>query len=446
MEPHAFRRSARGRPGAGEAQEAFVIPRVVVAAPPRTHWIPPGGLLAGQLSLGFAWLMLIALGTRHGGALAPLAWVHLVALGGVTTIALSVLIHVVPAFTDATWRRERMARVAIAPFWIGAVALSAGFWFDATGVVAWAARLAVIALVFYFVPALITLRTAIPAGGTEAAVARALGGTLLALAVTAALGLAMSLALGGMLPPAVLNGTPPIHAAFGVLGWLTLLVMGVSARTLRPIAGVRTRSPLLHVFGGSAVLVGTLLLAAGFAFAVAGIVASGFVLCSAGAGAYVFDVADVLGRATVPHRPPQAFVGAALLWLCTGVVLAAGALRGAPTGAAAIYVLLAGWVGQMVNAHLYHIGIRLVSTMARGEDDETRPAELLSLPLTWATFAAFQLAVALGVAGILAHDDALVAAAGACGFAAWLAMCANVLLARQRAALPPPATLISLLG
>src|SRR5579875_3324522 len=102
-----------------------------VAPPPRPHWIPPGGLLAGQLSFGAAWLALVGIGTRHGGTLAPLAWVHLVALAGVTTIALSILIHALPEFTDATWRRERMARIAIAPFWIGAVALAAGFWFDA---------------------------------------------------------------------------------------------------------------------------------------------------------------------------------------------------------------------------------------------------------------------------------------------------------------------------
>jgi|GEM_PF-664185 len=413
---------------------------------PRTHWIPPGGLLAGQLSFGAAWLLLVALGTGRGGLLAPLAWVHLVALGAITTIALSILIHVVPAFTDATWRGERVARAAIAPFWIGAVALAAAFWLDRTSVLPWAAGLVVAALIAYLVPALVTLRAAFAAGGTEAAIARALGGTLAALAVTAALGLVMSFALGGLVSPAVLNASPPVHAAFGILGWLTLLVMGVSARTLRPIAGMRTRYPLLHVFGGAAIAIGTLLLAAGLALAIAGVVASGFVLVAAGAASYVFDAGDVLGRATVPHRPPQAFIGAALLWLCAGIVLWGAALRGAASGAAAVYVLLIGWIGQMVNAHLHHIGIRLVATMARGEDDETRPQELLALPLTWTTFALFQLAVALGAYGLLARRPVLVAAAGGCGFVAWAMMCVNVAIARRRAAAPPSGAVISLLG
>jgi hypothetical protein len=63
-------------------------------------------------------------------------------------------------------------------------------------------------------------------------------------------------------------------------------------------------------------------------------------------------------------------------------------------GAAAALLLLVGWLGQMVNGHLYHIGIRLISTVARGDDDETRLGQLLAAPLSWASFALFQVAVA----------------------------------------------------
>jgi hypothetical protein len=54
---------------------------------------------------------------------------------------------------------------------------------------------------------------------------------------------------------------------------------------------------------------------------------------------------------------------------------------------------LAGWLGQMVNAHLHHLGVRVVATYIIGEDDETRPLVLLEHRLSWLAFATAQLAV-----------------------------------------------------
>ena len=160
---------------------------------------------------------------------------------------------------------------------------------------------------------------------------------------------------------------------------------------------------------------------------------AGAALISLSALLYAANLADVLRRATVKHRPPQAFVGTAAIWLIVGVTLAVASLANASTGSAAIYVLLVGWIGQMVNAHMYHIGISLIATMARGGDDETRPAELLLEPLSWGSFFFFQSAVAMGTVALLFNSAHLLTATALCGLTGWFIMLGNVTNARQRA-------------
>ena len=401
----------------------------------RRHWIPPGGLVAGFLAHGLSWALLLGIAAR--GALAAdlpaLAWVHLVGLGWLTMIALSVLVHVVPSFTDVAWKGEGIARGSLVVYGAGVAALVAAFWTASVWALPWAGMVVGLGLLAYLGPATWTLLAALRGERVEAAIARALLLTLASLLVTAALGVALAWALAGRLPGGIIGAGPPAHAAFGIVGWLTVLVMGVSTRTLRPISGARTRFAWVHIAVGSAQLAALAALAGGFAFAAPPLVWTGAVLVSLGALFYAGDVADVLRRATVPHRPPQAFAGIAVLWLLVGLGLADATLANAPTGAAAIYVLLVGWTGQMVNAHLYHIGIRLIATMARGDDDETRPGELLAAPLSWSSFALFQAAVAAGAIALLAGDARTMGAAALSGLAGWVTMAVNVATARRRA-------------
>ena len=404
----------------------------MIGALGRRRWIPPWALAAAQLAHLVSWLLLLAIAQTPPFALgfAGLAWLHTVALGWLTLTALAVLLHVVPAFTDAAWRGEGLARRALAVYAAGVAALVWAFWNGALGVLPWAGGIVAAGLAGYLLPAAATLVSAFGGPRREAAIARALLITLLALAVTAAVGVALTLALGGRIAASFVPAAAPLHGAFGIVGWLGLLVMGVSTRTVRPIAGAAARSTVTHIAIGTLELAGVLLFALGAALTPATWV--GTIVMTAGAILYAVDIADVLRRATVTHRPPQAFVGAAVVWLLAGAVLGLGTIAGAPWGAATVYVLLVGWIAQMVNAHVHHIGIRLIATIARGDDDETRPGELLAAPLSWAAFALFQVAVAAGALALLGASPALLAAAAVAGVAGWCALAANVSVAARR--------------
>jgi hypothetical protein len=407
----------------------------MVGALGRRHWIPPVALVVGQLAHGASWILLLVLALHRPFTLgAPaLGWLHLIALGWLTMTALAILVHVIPGFTDATWTGEGIARGAIFIFEAAVLVLVVAFWNGATAVLPWAGTLIVLALGAYLVPASRTLATGFAGPETEAAIARALLITLGSLFITALIGAALAWALAAGGPAPLLSSGPPIHASFGIIGWLTVLVMGVSTRTVRPITGARSRRPRAHIAAGGCEIGGVLLFAVGLMLRTPVVEWIGVLAAVLGALAYVADLLDILFRATVVHRPPQAFLGVAAGWLVAGLALSVGAAAGSPWGAAAVYVLLVGWLGQMVNGHLYHIGIRLIATVARGDDDETRPGELLVVPLSWASFTLFQGAVASGACALVFNWAALLAGAAAAGLCAWITMGANAAIAAHRA-------------
>jgi hypothetical protein len=401
------------------------------------HWIPPWALVAGQLAHGVSWVLLLVLAASGTIAvtLATLGWLHLVVLGWITLTALAVLLHVIPQFTDAEWIGEGFARGAISVYAAGVVALVAAFWTGSVALLPWAGAVVVLALAGYLIPAGRTLVSAFRAPPREAAIARALAGTLASLAIAALLGFGLAAALAGHAPAALLGSTAPIHATFGIIGWLTVLIMGVSMRTIRPITGAASRVPAAHIGAGVLEIVGVAALVVGAAMSFDLEEWMGLIAMLVGALVYAGDLVDVLRRATVRHRPPQAFVAAAVLWLIVGLAFGVAFLAGVPCAPVVVYVLVIGWIAQMVNGHIYHIGIRLVATMARGDDDETPPGELLVLPLSWISFGLFQIAVVGGATARLLSMPILLEVAATAGLAGWVAMMTNVAVAVRRALL-----------
>jgi hypothetical protein len=395
------------------------------------HWIPPLPLAAGLVFQGIGWALVILYGLAPAAGIA-LAWVHAVALGWLTLTALSVLLFVIPAFTDLRWHGERVARAAVAALPVGIVLLVVGFAAGLAAVLESGAVIAVVAIAAYFVLALRTLAQR-AAERTEAAIARALSVALSMLTVTAVLGLALAFAYAA--GDAGVLRLAPSHALIGIAAWLTVLISGVSVQTFRPMLGARSRWRLAHIASGASLLLGAVIGAAGAPVSVT-VMRIGVVLAALGAVVYAVDALDIVRRATTPHPPVRAFVAAAVGWLLIAAVcmVAAawstpldGAAGIAPFGGLAVVAGLAGWAGGMVNAHLHHLGVRVVITLIRGDDDETRPWDVLNPRLTWAAFTFGQLAVLATVLGLLTNVPVVFVAGGSAGLASIACIVANVL-------------------
>lgn len=394
---------------------------------PRKHWIPPIPLAGGIAFAAIAWSIAIAYGLAPSAGLA-FAWVHAVALGWLTLTALSVLLHVVPEFTDLSWRGERFARGAVFGVLAGAIVLVASFVASSPRGVEVAAAVLVVSIAFYVASVLRTTLQPAP-DRRSTAIARALAVTLSALLVAAL--------LGGALAGGYRSGDPrllalaPSHAWIGIGAWLTVLVSGVSAQTFRPMLGARSRRPRIHDIAGGALGLGPVLAALGAPTSPL-LLRVGIVVAAFGALAYIVDALDIVLRATTPHPPVRAFVLASLTWLAAATVCAIATAWGVPLGAAAVVAALAGWIGQMVNAHLHHLGVRVLTTLLRGDDDETRPWQVLDLRLSWTAFALAQTAV-LGVFfGVAAGVGVAIVAGGVAGCCSIVAIAANIASVRRK--------------
>jgi hypothetical protein len=132
------------------------------------------------------------------------------------------------------------------------------------------------------------------------------------------------------------------------------------------------------------------------------------------------------------------FVIMADVWLVGCVALGAGVAAGKPWGAALTYLALAGWLGQMVNGHIFHIGVRLMITAVWGDEDETRPWTVVSRRPATVAWAFFQIAVAFGTLALaVGQSGTPLAIAACCGIAGWLTMIATLALAYQRVKAKP---------
>lgn len=391
-------------------------------------------MIYAQVAHGFSWALILwaAWSGNLTAGLYGFAWIHAVALGWVTMAALAILMHAMPNFVDAPWRGETAARWSLAGYGVGVALLLYGF-LRAPGVLAAAGVLLLVSLAVYLACAFATLAAAMRGERVQRAVARAFSGTFVFLFVTVLIGFGLAWMLSGLAAPGWVAALPPAHANLGTLGWLSLLIFGVSMRTLRPITGGGTRFRWMHIVVGSAALIGVPLLAAGAAANIGALAWTGGAFFALAALGYAFDTFDVLRRARNPHRAPQAFAAASVAWFLVALFLGGCVLAGKPWSAAYGFVLLIGWVGQMVNAHMYHIGIRLLSTVYRGEDDETRPQELLEGRLSWYSFLAFQLAIAAIALALVYGNETLAARGAIFGVTGWIAMAANILAARVRA-------------
>ena len=398
-------------------------------------WIPPLPMAISMSAFGLSWVVLFAI-ARVGtfeATLFTLGWVHLVALGWITLIALSVLLHVIPTFLEIRWRFELFARISTLFFAAGTAVMVGGFFASDVVALQYGGTIVLVSLLVYAFAGFQGLALAMRNERSAAPIARALGITLLLLLVTAALGTFFTYVLGGHGPGRVLFYLPQSHALLGIAGWLTLLIVGVSARTIGPLTGARSRYPSLHIASTSSTFLGVVVATLAAAADNDRFILTGLGLLLFGMVAYAFDIWDILRRAIVAHRPPQFLMACATIAAICAVVLAGGAALGRQWGPVAIFVALLGWVGSAVLAHMHHIGVRVLLTQTRGEDDETRPNAVLSTPLTWLTVISYEVAVIAGTVGILRTMPSLVESAAFVGLFAFALTVSNFAIAYCRA-------------
>jgi hypothetical protein len=398
------------------------------------HWIPAGPLVFAQFAQLAAWLVLLATGLHGGLAPSPLglAWLHLIVLGWLTTVALAFLLHVIPAFTDTAWSGDRLARASLWPYQAGVIVLVTGFATWRPTLIEIGGALVTASLAVYLTTALVTLAAAAHSSDrTTRAVARAMSMTLLLLSAT--------VLAGTILADGLRTGTAawlrwiPAHATLGLFGWLGALVVGVSARTHNRLIGRWEPRRRIHIAVGSLIWIGVLAIVVGIATNDAILSLGGRAALALGAVVYAVDNLRAAARASTRHVLPVLFVVAAQIWLLLAAGLGLAFPGDAALQAAFACLLLLGWIGQSVNAHLAHVGIRLLATIILGDDDETPPAVLLSPVLGTASFICFQAAVACVSLGTLQELPPLIAAGAILGIAGFAFFAWNVGVAARNA-------------
>jgi cbb3-type cytochrome oxidase subunit 1 len=182
------------------------------------------GLLFAVLAFGFA--TAYAPSFLDGAFLTPhlLAVTHLTALGWLTMIAMGALYQFVPVVLDVPIFSERLGKVQFYPYLAGVLGLAYEMGSGRLQAVAWPAGLLVLAIGLFLYNMARTLAAVEHWPLTGWFIVAAL--TSLGLVVTAGFVLALNLILG-FLPLSQLAFVEA-HAHLAALGWLGLLVIGVS--------------------------------------------------------------------------------------------------------------------------------------------------------------------------------------------------------------------------
>lgn len=401
-------------------------------------WMPHVALISAQLAHGISWLLLAIVhwGPQPGLSMPSLTWIHTVSLGWLTLTALSVLVHVIPGFFDVDWVAEDVARRSLAVYAAGVVSLVGGFWFITPWALGFGGTLIALGLTGFLIPATLTILRQHPEPGAKAPLKRGFALVFFSLATAATLGVIMAWTLAGAPWGSLLAVLPPMHAAIAGIGWLSLLIFGVSPRILFPVSGQPHRKMPLHWIASAAWTLSVPSLVIGYVPSTVSLpfLALGTVTFVLGALIYAWDASSLLWAAPNSHKPPIAFVSVAILYLLIGAGLAGGILLGhAEWQPALVFVLLTGWVAQSINGYLLHVGIRLLATMARGDNDGPRPGDLLSAPLSWVAFTAFQAAVLGGTLSLLTSQGPWLSLAGALGLVGWVTLMLNIRFAWVKA-------------
>ncbi|MGI8857063.1 MAG: hypothetical protein ACR2JW_15045 [Thermomicrobiales bacterium] len=391
-------------------------------------WLPLPFLLSGPLALAAVHLLLATHAAAVVGsyrATATVAVTHLLVLGAVVATMMGALYQMAPVIFVAEAADGRLGLAQGTLYTAGWIAMVAGFLSGARGVLAAGGTAVVLAVLLFLVIIGRVLRTATqwdtPGWYLLAALAM----------LVATVGLGLTFALDWRfgwfpIPPHLLA----IHVHLGGIGWLTLLIMGVSYR-LVPMFAIAPAPPGILARGNLGAFIGlliglvTLLCLDARRWAIS-VIAWGL---AAAIGVYLFDMARL-------YRARRRRYDLTLLTMwgamtCLGVAALMGAFwsTGLPArrfGAtqwlsAYAYIALGGWCVLAICAHVVKIVPFLIWLHRYGRGMGRGPVPLLKdlLPqrAAIAAIAGYALGFAITATGLLTGQPAMIRAGAWCAAA-----------------------------
>jgi hypothetical protein len=297
--------------------------------------------------------------------------VHILAIGWLGLLFCGALLQFVPVLVARPLRAAWVAAPALLAIVTGLAFLVAGFLAMASdldvsllvlpiGAAFLAAGFGALIVAFS-----LTLFSAMPLSVPAMLVATG----LVALSMTVALGAAFSTVLSGLDVPshlsALLPAGMPYHAAFGLLGWMTLTAFGVSYRLftmfmLAPEGGGTTGRPVLWLAVAALVALAiTLCATVGDLPPLASVATVALALMLIAVGLYCRDVGHLYRtrrRKVLELNTGASLIALGYLLAALALMVAAGLSRDASgLGAVAVYLLVFGWLSGLGLGQLYKI-------------------------------------------------------------------------------------------
>lgn len=415
-------------------------------------------LLAGTASMAFGF----GLVTTSTGAPGTLAVVHMITVGWLGLLFCGALLQIVPVLAATQLKLPWLAVPALLSLILGLLALITGL-LALGGHVEIDPRIASLGgvllglgfgLVALSVAVTILSKRAFGISGVLVLVG------IVSLVLTVASGNGFAGLLSGVLTndnlSSQLTALVPLHAASGLLGWMTLTALGVSYRlfAMFMLAPEDRNSSKTVVFLAVSAIV---LLLTGFVVSTLGmngqqvILFAAFCLAALLAVLYLRDVWRMFVTRRRKALELNSLAGLiALGFLFAGFLMLAVAQSAStdlPAGPAAFYLLGMGWLSGLGLAQLYKIVpfLTWLETYGpvMGRSAVPRVQDLVNEGKAIRWFAIFFASVGVGTCAILAGSDLLMQLAAGCQFVSVLALAIEFLRARTLAYVPDPLQLPS---
>lgn len=377
--------------------------------------------------------------------MAPLALVHTFTLGWITAAIMGVMYRYVPALTHHPVPYPRMALAQLALYVVGVSGMVAhfmiGVWFGL-----WLAAIVVVISVVMFAAEIIPcLWPQVGRGVAETGMFLGVCFLVLAAAIGLTLGLDKTYNfLGG----SVLTNLSS-HVHFAALGWVTLTICAVSYRMLPAFLLPKIELPAAAIWQLYALTIGIVGLGATLLAGLAGAILWSVVI-AASLLAYIFTVGRLVRTRRMPldWTPRHAICG--IVWLFVAIAMGialtfigADGEYGSRIASAYGVMGLLGWISNFIIGMSYQLFPGFVARARAGAG--WPPVTILELSLPQPrpfVFIAYNLGVAMVVAGLLAGTVDL-AVAGSASIAAgglvYAAVTLWTLSFAYRSSMPPAA-------